>query len=159
MCENNNEKKIPSLGDNINLQSLLNNTLKNSNLQKDSKNQDQLLNLAGSLMKNPETMGSILKMATGLLSNTSLQKSVNNMGESNQTEPNQDSIQNPINEKVDSKQAEPIKVETNLSFLTEQLERISKDLSDIKHQLNDFKEHNKKLIEYILMIDKNSKKK
>ncbi|MED1470785.1 hypothetical protein [Bacillus salipaludis] len=154
MSENNNEKNIPSSEDNLKLRSLLNNALKNSSMLKDSKNPDQVLNLAGSLMKNPDTMSSILKMAADLFSNNSLKEA----GESNQAETSQDSQQNPVNEKVESKSAEPAKEETNLSFLTEQLEKISNELSEIKLQLKDFKDHNKKLIEYILGSDESSKK-
>ncbi|MFD0824874.1 hypothetical protein ACT8ZR_04320 [Neobacillus sp. M.A.Huq-85] len=135
MSENQNKKNKSILGDNLDLGGLFNNTLQ------PNSNNDALMNLAGSLMQNPNTMNSLMKVASSLFTNDAVANSVNDT-----SKPMQDD-------------SAPSLEKTELSVITSQLEKLSNEIADIKAQLNEYKEHNKMLIEYILKSDKDSKKK
>ncbi|MBI0577194.1 hypothetical protein IEC97_07455 [Neobacillus cucumis] len=135
MSENENKKNKSIFGDNLNLEGLFNNTLQ------PNSNNDALMNLAGTLMQNPNTMNSLMKVASSLFTN--------------------DTMANTVNETSKPKQDDPVpsQKKTELSVIISQLEKLSNELAEMKAQLNEYKEHNKMLIEYILNSDKNTKKK
>ncbi|MED4229304.1 hypothetical protein [Neobacillus cucumis] len=124
MSENQEKKNKSILGDNLNLDTLFNTTSQSTN------NNDALMNLAGSLMQNPDTMNSLMKVASSLFTNDTIGHSVNDMNKPKQDGPNPDTASAQEN--------------NELSLISLQLEKIANELSEIKAQLKAMKKQNKK---------------
>ncbi|MBM7652742.1 hypothetical protein [Neobacillus cucumis] len=124
MSENQEKKNKSILGDNLNLDTLFNTTSQSTN------NNDALMNLAGSLMQNPDTMNSLMKVASSLFTNDTIDHSVNDMNKPKQDGPTPDTASAQENKE--------------LSLISLQLEKIANELSEIKAQLKAMKKQNKK---------------
>jgi uncharacterized coiled-coil DUF342 family protein len=102
-------------------------------------------NLAGSLLKNEKSMGSLMNLATTLLKNDSLLNSIESNG----------SLKNPKNpvssdvEEQEDKVTSLIKMHESLanqiSSFSQKLDTIANEISELKKEWHSLKEHNSKL--------------
>lgn len=104
-------------------------------------------NLAGNLLKNEKSLGSIMQLATTLLKNDSLLNSISERAVSNQNS------KNPVSEKQVNRLPSVTQYHENflkdisleLSSLSKKLDHITKDISDLKIEVQKLKEQNKKM--------------
>ncbi|WP_341357263.1 hypothetical protein [Rossellomorea sp. y25] len=125
MNENNNEKSIEKSGGSV--------------------DHDAFKNLAGNLLKNEKSMGSLMNLATTFLKNDSLLNSIESNG----------SLKNPKNpvsidvEEQEDKVTSLIKMHESLakqiSSFSQKLDTIAKEISELTKEWQSLKEHNPKL--------------
>ncbi|SFB26229.1 hypothetical protein SAMN04488577_0214 [Bacillus sp. cl95] len=111
---------------------------------------ETLKNLAGNLLKNEKSLGSIMQLATTLLKNDSLLNSISERAVSNQNSKNPVSKdaekQGNILPSVNQYHENFIKdISLELSSLSKKLDHITKDISELKIELKKLKEQNLKL--------------
>ncbi|MEL3973669.1 hypothetical protein AAEO50_15380 [Rossellomorea oryzaecorticis] len=99
-------------------------------------------NLAGNLLKNEKSMGSLMNLATTFLKNDSLLNSLETKG----------SLKNPATEngeEQEDKFTSLIKMQENLakeiSSLSQKLDTITNDIAEFKKEWQSLKENNRKL--------------
>jgi hypothetical protein len=103
-------------------------------------------NLAGNLLKNEKSMGSLMNLATTFLKNDSLLNSIETNG----------SLKNPVSKDVEEpedKVTSLIKMQESLakqitleiSSLSQKLDTITDDIAEFKKEWQSLKEHNRKL--------------
>ncbi|MFC7787295.1 hypothetical protein ACFQWC_22950 [Rossellomorea sp. GCM10028870] len=126
MNENNDEKSIKMSGGSV--------------------DHDAFKNLAGNLLKNEKSMGSLVNLATTFLKNDSLLNSI----ESNR------SLKNPVSKDVEEQEDKDIsiikmqevlaqQISREISSLSQKLDTITNDISEFKKEWQSLKEHNRKL--------------
>jgi hypothetical protein len=103
-------------------------------------------NLAGNLLKNEKSMGSLMNLATTFLKNDSLLNTIETNG----------SLKNPVSKDVEEQEDKVtslIRMQENLakqitleiSSLSQKLDTITDDISEFKKEWQSLKEHNRKL--------------
>ncbi|MEH7110571.1 hypothetical protein [Bacillus sp. JJ1764] len=127
MSEEQKKSNKSILGDQLNLDSLLNSTDNNA-----------LMNLAGSFMQNPNAMNSLIKVASNILSNDDMKNTGNDHSEQNSSV---------LSEEVNKE----------LKLVTLRLDKLASELYELREQLKEFNEYNQTAIEYIIKKKKKSK--
>jgi hypothetical protein len=106
-------------------------------------------NLAGNLLKNEKSLGSIMQLATTLLKNDSLLHSITERAAANQSSKNpvtkDEKHENTIPTVIQNQENATKDISLELSILSQKLEHIINDISDLKIGLQDLKEQNSKL--------------
>ncbi|MGJ7909955.1 hypothetical protein [Neobacillus sp. LXY-1] len=128
MSEEQKKSNKSILGDQLNLNSLLNSTDNNA-----------LMNLAGSFMQNPNAMNSLMKVASNMLSNDDMKNTGNDHSKQDSTVLSEDII-------------------NELKLVTLRLDKLGNELHELREQLKEFKEYNQTAIEYIIKKKTKSKK-
>jgi cell division FtsZ-interacting protein ZapD len=103
-------------------------------------------NLAGNLLKNEKSMGSLMNLATTFLKNDSLLNSIETNGNLKKTvskdvEEQEDKVTSLI--RMQENLAKQITLE--ISSLSQKLDTITDDISELKKEWQSLKEHNRKL--------------
>ncbi|MGG3560586.1 hypothetical protein ABES03_03045 [Neobacillus rhizosphaerae] len=107
-------------------------------------------NLAGNLLKNEKSLGSIMQLATTLLKNDSLLNSITERAVANQNSKNPVSIEaetqgSTLPSITQSQEDVTTDISQELSSFSQKLDQIINDISDIKIELQELKEQNMKL--------------
>ena len=107
-------------------------------------NNETVKNLAGNLLKNEKSLGSILQLATTLLKNDSLLNSITEQAVANQ------SSKNPVSKDAEKQENTVLSVAQNqenftkdilleIASISQKLDNIANDVSDFKKELQDIK--------------------
>lgn len=134
MNENNDEKSVINKGITVD-----NETVKN---------------LAGNLLKNEKSLGSIMQLATNLLKNDSILNSITERAIANQSSKNTvikdaEKQVNTAPSVTQNLENDTTDISLELSSLSKKLDNIINHISDLKKELQDLKEQNRKILKKV----------
>ncbi|MDQ1147995.1 regulator of replication initiation timing [Bacillus sp. SORGH_AS 510] len=113
-------------------------------------NNEIFQNLAGNLLKNEKSLGSIMQLATNLLKNDSVLHSITERAAANQISKNPvskepEKQENAVPTVTQNHEHTSLDLTLELSSLSQKLDHIINDISALKIELQDLKEQNNKL--------------